>query len=494
MADTPYNVLLISSDHHRGDAFGILGHPVVQTPHLDKLAQQGILFRRAYSECPVCIPARMSIMTGLRPGIGEGSIGCNYYKECDPIRSEQTLPLLFRDAGYQTQAIGKMHFFPQRKRYGFDNMILDEEGRILPGLHRDDYEQWLHDQGFAGQYHSHGLTNNETSARPWHLPEQAHPTNWTARETCRWFNRLDPGSPFFLWMSFSAPHPPYTPPMAYWELYRDMEVPEPAAGDWCGAGKLPAGFVRSRLPGNYDTREGEWYRKTARAYYALVTQIDHQISLVIGTLRERKMLDRTIILYIADHGDLLGDFGTFGKRIFYEGAANIPFILVLPREHPDNRYGEVNMNPVGLQDVLPTLLDSAGVDMPGSITGVSALAGLRDPNKARKTIHGNYTRGPDAPDSSHMLTDGHMKYIWYNEGNIEHLFDLEKDPREAVNLAAQPENAFLVEQWRERLVAELEEEGSPDVKRGKLVSLPYPELDEAALRSMDPFNPRGMHY
>jgi len=494
MAQKPYNILLVSSDHHRGDSLGLLGHPMAHTPHLDKLAQQGVLFRRAYSECPVCIPARMTIMTGLRPGSTEDSIGYNYYKECSPLLKEQTLPRILGREGYQTQAIGKMHFFPQRRRYGFDNMIIEEEGRQLPGLVKDDYEMWLQDNGFAGEFHSHGVTNNESNCRIWHLPERAHPTNWTAREACRWVNRRDPGSPFFLWMSFSAPHPPFTPPLAYWELMRDIPVPEPARGDWDEPGRVPADLVRIRTTGNFDRTRGLRYEKSVRAYYALVAQIDFQISVVVGMLRENGLLDSTIILYIADHGDLLGDFGSFSKRVFYEGPANIPFILVLPPGHPDRRCGEVCGNPAGLQDVMPTLLDAAGLRVPGDITGVSAMDGLRDRARGRELVHGDYTKGPDTQDASHMITDGHMKYIWYNEGNIEQLFDLERDPREQTNLAAQPAHASLVAEWRERLVAVLEEERSPDVRDGKLVGIPYPELDEVELRSQNIFNPRGMHF
>lgn len=494
MAKPKYNILLISSDQHRGDSLSILDHPVALTPHLDKLSQQGVLFRRAYSECPVCIPARMTIMSGLRPGTGDNSMGYNYYKECSPLLPAQTLPGILGRSGYQTQAVGKMHFFPQRKRYGFDHMIIEEEGRILPGLYRDDYELWLQNQGFTGENHSHGVTNNETSCRIWHLPERAHPTNWTAREACRWFNRMDPDCPFFLWMSFSAPHPPYTPPQAYWELFRDAAIPEPIRGNWSSPEMLPAEFKRSIFSSNYDRIKGEWYAKTVRAYYALITQIDFQISLVLGMLRERELLESTIILYIADHGDMMGDFGTFAKRLFYEGSANVPFILVLPEGHPDYRCGETSFNPAGLQDVLPTLLDAAGIEIPADISGKSVLAGLKYPEQARPLIHGDYTKGPETPDACHMITDGRIKYIWYNEGNVEHLFDLERDPQELVNLAVKSENQSLLIQWRGKLISVLEEESSVDLVNGKLRDIPYPELDEKKLRSMNPFNPRGMHY
>jgi arylsulfatase len=494
MGDGVYNVLLISSDHHRGDALGILGHPVAFTPHLDKLAQQGILFRRVYSECPVCIPARITIMTGRRPGTDDASSSYNYYKECSPIRHEQTLPRLFARAGYHTQGIGKMHFFPQRCRYGFDSTIIEEEGRLLPGLYRDDYEQWLQDQGFAGQYHSHGVTNNELTARPWHLPEAAHPTNWTARESCRWLLRRDPESPFFLWMSFSAPHPPFTPPESYWKLYRDVQIPDPREGDWSSPEKIPAEIRRVSIPGNHETYTGQRYTQTVRAYYALITQIDLQISLVLGTLREQGLLDSTIILYISDHGDMMGDFGLFAKRVFYEGAANVPFILVLPQNHSRHRCGEICQNPVGLQDLLPTLLDAAGLEIPKDISGISALKGFEDPELSRKLIHGDYKKGPDTPDSSHMLCDGRFKYIWYNEGNIEHLFDLEADPLEQFNLAAKEQHRDLIRRWRKLLVSVLEQEHNADVQNGKLVSLPYPNIDVKRYQARNYFNPRGMHY
>jgi arylsulfatase A-like enzyme len=378
-------------------------------------------------------------------------------------------------------------------------MIIDEEGRVLPGLFKDDFEMWLQDNGFVGENHSHGVTNNESNCRIWHLPERAHPTNWTARETCRWINRLEPDTPFFAWMSFSAPHPPYTPPFAYWELFRDIPIPEPITADWASLDKVPAPFVVCQLPGNFDWMKGEWYRKTVRAYHALVTQIDFQISVVIGMLRENRLLENTIILYLADHGDMLGDFGTFAKRVFYEGSASVPFILVLPEGHPDYHCGEISYNPVGLQDVMPTLLDAAGLEAPGTITGMSALAGLKDPSMARTLVHGDYTKGADTTDASHMITDGHMKYIWYNEGNREQLFDLERDPKEQRNLAsenemAKKETASLVAEWRQRLIDVLTDERSPDVKDGRLVDIPYPEIDERRLRSLNIFNNRGMHY
>ena len=292
-------------------------------------------------------------------------------------------------------------------------------------------------------------------------------------------------------MSFSAPHPPFTPPQSYWELYRDVPIPEPREGDWSSQQKMPAEIRRLSLPGNHETYSGQRYAQTVRAYYALITQIDLQISLVLGILREQGLLEDTIILYVSDHGDMMGDFGLFAKRVFYEGAANIPFILVLPKGHPEYRCGEICPHPVGLQDLLPTLIGSAGLEIPEGITGINALEGLRDPEKARKLLHGDYKRGRHSADACHLLSDGRFKYTWYNEGNIEHLFDLQTDPLEQVDLAEQDHE--LARRWRQELVSLLEMENSPDVRDGELVSLPYPEIDVKSCRGENYFNPRGMH-
>jgi hypothetical protein len=132
--------------------------------------------------------------------------------------------------------------------------------------------------------------------------------------------------------------------------------------------------------------------------------------------------------------------------------------------------------------------------IPADTSGISALKGLKDPEQARELIHGDYKKGRDTPDASHLLTDGKLKYIWYNEGDIEHLFDLEEDPHEKVNLAARDEHRDLTLRWRQSLVSVLEQEHSPDVKDGQLLSLSYPDIDVKRYRGENHFNPRGMHY
>ena len=171
MRDKP-NILLISTDHWPAALLGVSGHPVIQTPTLDSLARSGTRFSNAYSECPVCIPARRTLMTGTTPR----THGDRVFGETLTMPQLPTMAETFRSAGYQATAVGKLHVYPQRNRIGFDDVILDEEGRTQYGV-IDDYEIFLADQGYAGQQFWHGMSNNEYSWRPWHLPEHTHATN-----------------------------------------------------------------------------------------------------------------------------------------------------------------------------------------------------------------------------------------------------------------------------------------------------------------------------
>ena len=197
------NVLLITVDQWPGSLMGCAGHPVVMTPTLDQLAANGVRFANAYSECPVCIPARRTLMTSLSPA----SHGCrdNGHKPMPPV---PTLAQSFRDAGYQAYAVGKMHLMNQRDRAGFDDIWVDEEGRGTGGIMQDDYELFLGDHGFPGQRFAGGMSNNQYCWRPWHLPENLHVTNWTASWMSRMIKRRDKTKPGFWYLSFSHPHPP----------------------------------------------------------------------------------------------------------------------------------------------------------------------------------------------------------------------------------------------------------------------------------------------
>ena len=179
-------------DQWPGTLLGIAGHPVIETPTIDHLASLGTYFPNAYSECPICIPARRSVMTGTTARVH----GDRLFQPAATMPGLPTLAQTFRNAGYQAYAVGKLHVYPQRDRIGFDDVLLAEEGRSNLGA-IDDYEIYLAEQGHAGRQFEHGMCNNDYMWRSWHLPEECHVTNWTTREMVKTIKRRDPTRPAF---------------------------------------------------------------------------------------------------------------------------------------------------------------------------------------------------------------------------------------------------------------------------------------------------------
>ena len=457
-SDSRPHVLLVSVDHWPGALLGAAGHSVVQTPTLDQLARNGVRFSRAYSECPVCIPARRSLLTGASPR----THGDRTFNVEMPMPSTPTVAQAFRDSGYQAYAVGKLHVYPPRARAGFDDVLLCEEGRPQMGP-TDDYEIYLGEQGLAGEQFLHGMSNNDYVHRAWHLDERHHVTNWTTREMARMIQRRDPTRPGFWFLSYTHPHPPLAPLAYYLDLYRSIRVDPPYLGDWPrNEDEMPA-WMNARL---IDTSAytPAFIQDIRRAFYALCTHIDHQLRVVIGTLREEGLLDNTIICFLSDHGDMLGNHGLWAKRLFYEYAAQIPMILV--GVAGDKRVGvrRVDDRLVGLQDVMPTLLDLAGVELPEAMDGLSMVGEQR-----RAQLYGEYGAGQEA---TRMLHDGRHKLIYYAAGNRRQLFDLENDPQELTDLSEQPSHQELLERLSGQLIEQLYGDDLSWVQDQRLVGLP----------------------
>ena len=419
---------------------GVAGHSTVSTPTIDQLARNGVRFSTAYSSTPTCSPARRALMTGTTAR----AHGDRVFSEWLKMPNLPTLAQTLSEAGYQTYAVGKLHVYPQRDRIGFHDALINEEGRHHLGLKADDFELFLAEQGFPGQEHTHGVAENEYMARPWHLPEYCHPTNWTVREMCKAIKRRDPTRPAFWFMSFNHPHPPLAPLGVYLDMYRDVDIEMPVCGDWAeGGATLPYALrIRRDL---FFLERGADIRRARQAFYALCTHIDHQIRLVIGMLREEDLLSNTIIVFTSDHGDMLGDFDLYQKGVFYDGAARIPLIVVPTAEYRHMGHHVVDERLVELRDVMPTLLDLAGVPIPESVEGVSLAT-----DASRQYLCGEHYEDERA---SRMIRDDRYKLIYYPVGNRVQLFDINDDPRELKDLSAEPS----VREVRERLTRKLME-------------------------------------
>lgn len=386
----------------------------------------------------------------------------------------------FKKAGYHTQAIGKMHVYPERSRIGFDDVIL-HDGYLHHARTNfkqdfgffDDYVPWLRRQPGQtpdAEYFDHGVNCNSVVARPWDKPEQLHPSHWIGTQAVEWMYRRDPTKPFFLYLSFHRPHPPYDPPRWAFEQYLDIPEYQPVEGNW------EHHWDEFRKDGDYQAAFGELPNRTvhrARAgYYGLMAQIDLQINRIKESLVDFGLYDDTIIAFTSDHGEMMGDHHMFRKAVPYEGSARVPFIIADAASRNSARAVVVD-HVVELRDIMPTLLDLAGVDIPDSVDGTSLAPYLRDPHLSgepagpvREFLHGEHVY---FGQNLHWLTDGKMKYIWGSGKGVEELFDLDADPHECLNLAGQPESDQVLQLWRARMVETLKGREEGFVRDGELV-------------------------
>lgn len=477
------NVLLICVDHWSGLLLQAAGHPTIMAPTIDALCRNGTYFRRAYSACPTCVPARRTIMTGLSPRAHQD----RKFSEHLNFPGVPTLAQCFRDGGYQAYAVGKLHVYPQRSRIGFDDVILCEEGRHHLGMGADDWEQYIADRGYAGQEFGSGLCSNDYLTRAWQLPEDCHPTNWAAREMSRTIHRRDPNKPAFWYLSFIGPHPPVWPLQTYMDLYRDVPMDQPVVGDWArDMANWPYGAA------NYNRRYGTMRHSPPhaidlgrRAFYACVTHLDHQIRLVLGLLREQKLIENTIVMFIADHGDMLGDHGMWAKAVPYEGSARVPFIIQpVAGDGRLGGIGAVDDRIVELRDVMPTLLDLCGLPIPAHVEGLSLLR-----KESRSHLLIQHWEGVNA---IRAIRDERYKLVYSPAGNRFQLFDLETDPRETRDLADDPAHAKVRQRLTQTLISELYGSDLEWVKDGRLVGMERPPVEPVDLRGLS--NQRGLRF
>jgi len=471
------NIILIMTDQQRGDCLGVAGHPTVETPNLDQLAGEGTYFPHAYSETPSCTPARATLLTGM-DAWHTGILGMGGKQGSIPTDYPHTLPGELAAAGYHTQAVGKNHFSPQRALNGYHHCIIDESSRVQDPNFVSDYRKWFNDHRPAGtEYHGHGVDWNSWMGRPSHLPEHLHPTYWTADQGINFIKTRDPEKPFFMKLSFARPHSPYDPPETYYDMYRDRPVPEVAVGDWVDD-LLGEHTGDNNVNAWCSQRSKAETERARRCYYGSITFIDHQIGRVLYELKhhDAEAWKNSFIVFLSDHGDMMGDHHLWRKTYAYEGSARIPMI-VRPPLGWDVPRGQISEHVAGIQDIMPTLLDGAGVDVPDTCTGQS-LTTIAAPQQStrqdtpRDFLHGEHATAYDQCTVMHYLTDGREKYLYMPYTGQEQLFDLEQDPTESRDLMRDPGQAGRADRWRQRLVDTLEPRGCGTAEKGQLQRRP----------------------
>lgn len=449
-ADQQPNVLLLFSDQHHAGVMGCAGHPTVRTPHIDRLASEGVRFSRAYCPNGVCVPSRTAMFSGLYPR----TTGVLYNADAPP-QSDGLLPLhkLLRAGGYRTGAFGKMHLPAGLREGGWDASATTISPKQDPS--DENYWDWVREKG---QFDSHQRDFNGSHAAPLMSQlSQTKPANRTtayvADKTIAFLRQARKDrTPFFCWTSFIYPHQPYTPLPRWAALYDVDKIKLPANVSQPIADLPPAlrnWRQKTTPPWNCGTaaKDHAIYRRYVAYYYALVSEIDHHIGAVLDELKRLGLDDNTIVIYASDHGDFVAGHGMVEKcavgHNVYEDTLRVPLIFRWPGKL---KAPAVRDDLTSLIDLYPTILDLTGVKRPPAarkLDGLSLAPTLRTgkPLKRQYLVSENWSQVT-------IIGKRYKLGVWQDPGRRyaqwdfrkhgDMLFDRKTDPLETKNLAGKP--------------------------------------------------------
>jgi choline-sulfatase len=436
---TQPNILLVMADQLGAPFLPVYGHSVVRAPAVERLASQGVVFASAYSNSPLCAPARFTMMTGQR----NWRIGA-YDNASELPAAVPTFAHHLRWLGYRTVLSGKMHFIGPDQLHGF-------ERRLTTDIYPADFgwtPNWEDPQGrFDRWFHDMGSVVNAGIAEATNQLDFDDEVGYQAVRELRDLARADNDRPWLLTVSFTHPHDPYVMRRAYWDRYDHADIDMPRVGR--GDVEDDPHSVRLRHLSAMDAVvvTDDMVRNARHAYYACISYVDDWVARLLDTLEATGMDGDTVVIFTADHGDHLGERGLWYKMSFFEPSARIPLIIRTPG---DGRRGVTVADHVSLHDVLPTLVDLAGGDPTGDLghpvdgaSLVPQLHGDRDPDRM---VLGEYL-GEGAVAPIFMIRRRHHKYVWSDPDGAQ-LYDLAADPAETRNLAGHPEHAATATAFR----------------------------------------------
>ncbi len=452
------NILLIITDQQRTDTLGFMGKTLCRTPNMDRLAQEGISFDRALTPSPLCQPARASLFTGYYP------------HQVDMMTNDGTLidePILFstlKERGYHLNYVGKWHLGQEGENIStwFDRAICYRHKYT-------DYQDWLEENELPNEW---ALNDDRVMTQrtprmsiPNTVPMQLDPSQtheaWVTDHVIEYLETRPADQPFYLVCSYFGPHPPFKIPEPYYSMYDPANIPEPP--NFKPSPNKPISNARSFYHLLWLDHGGDWevWKKTVAVYWGFVTMIDDQIGRILQTLEDQGVVDDTLIVFVSDHGEFLGQHGLWHKMMPYEEPLRVPLLMRYPALIKPGLRSQVNAS---LVDITPTIFSIVSEDVPESLAGQDLSPAFQD---CASFLGDGYRFSEHKPLGDwhqtvewRLVTDNRFKYVW-NQGDLDELYDLEADPYELINLIAHPDYADELARLKERLFRWMVETADP---------------------------------
>ena len=429
------NILFIISDQHTPSVTGCYGNDVVHTPNIDRLSEAGVTFDSAYCNAPVCVPSRMSMLSGLH------SDRIGVWHNADPLPPHVTTwPMLLSLAGYETMISGRMHLLWGDRMGGFSRRLCGDTNRQIPkawpSARRDSTN------GAIARFQGYDTTLGEGAV---------YPQDEEARDRAIQYLREEKEGPFALCVGFYKPHAPFKTPKKYLDLYGDLErigtLDEPCI-------PLYQHVLEEGL-GERGPLDPDRVHLARQCYYGMVTQVDEYVGEILNALEDEGLSENTIVIYTSDHGDMLGRHQLWHKVNFYEDSVRVPMVFSCPSRFAGGMRRPEN---VSLLDLFPTFLDIAGNRRPCPLDGESLMPLLQDGSLARGDEVIALSIGARQGHPAIMLKRGSLKLIC-TMGYPPVLFDLEKGPQELVDFSEDPTYASTMRD----MLASVEARWDPDL-------------------------------
>ncbi len=431
------NIVFILSDQHNATVMGNAGDPYVRTPNMDKLAGNGVKLSNCYCNSPLCVPSRMSLLTGQLP-LETGAM--NNFQSLYSDRA--TIAHSINIAGYETILSGRMHFCGPDQNHGFEKRFV---GDVTPNYHRDETFKWIYED-YGEMMKQKRVTIEKAGAGNSALYDFDREVTEKAIE---YMGKREDDRPLFMTIGLYAPHPPFIAAKErfdyYFNLLPEIETPEdfkknlhPAMKDW----------LRRRKIDDIDPIDK---RKMRAAYYALVEYLDENVGRIIEGVESNLGLDNTIIIYASDHGESMGINDFYWKTTFFESSVKVPVIISYPKEYPKNKIIDET---TCLLDLTDTFVEwSGGPKLPNTYgrSLVKILKGEEEIEEDRVIISeiGSYPPAKDKPSA--MIKKGKWKLIDFYGYDYPSLFNLKEDPGEIYDLGNKEEFEEVVEELKKEL-------------------------------------------